>query len=244
MRNANSSPALTNVTFTGNQAATGGGIENFESSPTLTNVTFTGNQATINGGGMFNTAFGGPESNPTLTNVTFDGNQARWGGGMRNANGSSAALTNVTFAGNQATDMGGGMYNSESSPTLVNAILWGNAAPTGPQIHNSGDSAPSVTYCLVEGGHAGEGNIDADPLFVDPISADEAPTAAGNYRLSEGSPAIDAGTNDAVTVHTDLDGNPRIVDGTGDGNAIVDMGAYEFGAGLRTVYLPLVLSNR
>ena len=47
-----------------------------------------------------------------------------------------------------------------------------------------------------------------------------------------GSPCIDAADNDAVPaeVATDLDGNPRIVDGDDDGEATVDMGAYEFQA--------------
>jgi hypothetical protein len=64
-------------------------------------------------------------------------------------------------------------------------------------------------------------NISADPLFVDP--------AIGDYHVTGGSPAIDAGTNeDADLTETDLDGVDRIVDGNDDGLAIVDMGAFEF----------------
>jgi hypothetical protein len=44
-----------------------------------------------------------------------------------------------------------------------------------------------------------------------------------------GSPCIDVGDNSIVDANsTDLDGNPRIIDGDSDGEAIVDMGAYEF----------------
>jgi hypothetical protein len=51
-------------------------------------------------------------------------------------------------------------------------------------------------------------------MFVD--------AANGNYHLQPGSPCINAGTNDSVTVQTDLDGNPRIMD------VLVDMGPYEY----------------
>ncbi|MBL7063280.1 MAG: hypothetical protein ISS49_03595 [Anaerolineae bacterium] len=49
----------------------GGGMYNADSSPTLTNVTFSGNYAR-DGGGMCNE----DNSNPTLTNVTFSNNTA------------------------------------------------------------------------------------------------------------------------------------------------------------------------
>jgi hypothetical protein len=62
------------------------------------------------------------------------------------------------------------------------------------------------------------GNISTSPNFV-----------LGTYRLSIGSPAIDAGTNSAPDLTMlDLAGKPRIVDGDGDGNPVIDMGAFEF----------------
>ncbi|MCH8851681.1 MAG: hypothetical protein IID41_03405 [Planctomycetes bacterium] len=81
----------------------------------------------------------------------------------------------------------------------------------------------------------GAGNIDDDPLFVDPDNDD--------YHIPMGALVIDAGDNEAVPPDSadldddgdtdeptpfDLDGNPRIVDGDGDEEADVDMGAYEF----------------
>jgi hypothetical protein len=67
MLNTIASPALSNLTFSGNFAGDyGGGMANFNnSSPALTNVTFSGNSAR-DGGGMCNII-----SSPTLTNVTF-----------------------------------------------------------------------------------------------------------------------------------------------------------------------------
>jgi hypothetical protein len=50
----------------------------------------------------------------------------------------------------------------------------------------------------------------------------------GDFRLKAGSPAIDAGTNSAPLLPPkDFANQPRVIDGDGDGNAIVDMGAYE-----------------
>jgi hypothetical protein len=76
------------------------------------------------------------------------------------------------------------------------------------------------------------GNIDADPLFVDPDGPDDTPgTSDDNFRLRVGSPCIDAGLNDGAPseVTTDLDGAVRLIDGDGDGVTTVDMGPLETG---------------
>ena len=209
-----SNPTLTNCTFSDNSAWSGGGMKNQSSSPTLTNCTFTGNSAYSEfGGGGLGGGMGNFRSSPTLTNCIFSSNSAEtWGGGIVNYDYSNPTITNCTISENSANDDGGGMFNSESSPTVTNCILWGNTAPDGPQIYNYGTSSPTVTYCDVEGGY--NGNINADPLFVDPPD---------NLRLSFGSPCIDAADNTAVPsgVTTDLDGNPRVINGR------IDMGAYE-----------------
>ncbi len=89
-------PQLNRVTFSGNEAAYGGGMSNDNSTPTLTNVTFSGNLAHHQGGGMHNF-----QSNPNLTNVTFYGNStedAGGGGGMYNLNSSQPFLRGVILA--------------------------------------------------------------------------------------------------------------------------------------------------
>jgi hypothetical protein len=60
------------------------------------------------------------------------------------------------------------------------------------------------------------------------------------HALMAGSPAIDAGDNAACSA-VDQRGAPRPVDGDGDGMAVCDIGAYEYGAQLPWLYLPAVL---
>jgi hypothetical protein len=228
-----SHPILANVVFTGNSAAHGGGMYNDgafgASSPALTNVVFVSNRATSGmGGGLYNSG----SSSPTLTNVLFAGNRADSGGGMvsyANQGTSRPRLTNVTFSGNAAI-FGGAMYNGAPSgtcvPNVVNSIFWGNTASnSGPQIFNA-DAMSELSYTTMEGScpvgsTCGAGMLYADPRFVAPAPASEAPTTTGDYRLAFGSPAIDVGDTSVVTAATDLDGSPRVR------NSTVDLGAYE-----------------
>ena len=186
----------------------GGGMYNSSSSPAVTGCTFSNNTATY-GGGMYNDS-----SSPPVTNCTFAGNSGALGGGMYNSS-SSPALTNCTFAGNLASGNGGGMYSGEfSSPALTNCILWGDQSPK--ELYGGAN----VTYSDVEGGYDGTGNINDDPLFLD--------AANGDYHLGPGSPCIDAGSNDAPNLPAyDFEGDDRIIDGNGDGTAVVDMGVDE-----------------
>ena len=72
----------------------------------------------------------------------------------------------------------------------------------------------SVSYSCLETPMAGEGNIVANPLFVDESN--------GDYHLALGSPCFDAGTISNVNCLEDMDGKQRI-----KGRSI-DMGCYEF----------------
>ena len=146
MYNRNSSPTLSNVTFSGNTAIYyGGGMHNDNSSPILSNVTFSGNTASYFGGGMHN-----DNSSPILSNVTFSSNSASYyGGGMSNTYSSSSTLSNVTFIANTAGNFGGGMYNNSSSPSLSNVTFSGNTASNhGGGMSNFGGSASlsNVTF--------------------------------------------------------------------------------------------------
>lgn len=211
------SPTLNSCTFLGNRAGHGGGIASDDSSPTLVNCKFVGNMAERGGGGVSNQ--GGILS---LANCTFSTNSAkRDGGGGMATYGSEAKLTNCTFSGNWGQGGSAVVCDSyqqkhPSNLQITNCILWED----GDEIWNNDSSAIAITYSNVQGGWLGEGNIDVDPCF--PFER--------AYHLMSNSPCIDAGTNTPVAglPTTDIDGNPRTLDGDGDETAVTDIGAYEY----------------
>ena len=255
--NAWSSPTLINCKFAGNSSGMfAGGMSNVDGGqPVLANCVFSGNSATSYGGAIYN------DGSATLVNCTFSGNSAAEGGGIYSLY-TSYTLANCLFSGNSA-DKGGGIYSEGTTATLVNCTFSMNSAPNGcalacdsvfqqypstlelancilwdgnSEIWNNDSSTIIITYSDVEGGWPGDGNIDADPLFVDADGPDDIPgTGDDNLRLDAYSPCTDAGDNAAVPedITTDLAGNTRIVDepevaNTGNGECpFVDMGAYE-----------------
>jgi hypothetical protein len=260
---------LNNCTFISNIAiggdfSVGGGASNYFSFPTLTKCIFIGNIAELGGGGVYNEF-----ETPTITDCVFHGNSTigkaeGWGGGMLNGYFTTPKITNCTFAGNSA-NLGGAMFNlTFSNPSIINCTMTRNFANQGAalyvyeggscEIANSilWDNSPDqlqgtvgqITYSCVQGGFAGAGNKDADPLFAS--SPDPGLDALwgssddnfGDLRLLAGSICIDAGDNTAVplSITTDLAGLARYVDdpdtidtgNAGSLSAVIDMGPYEF----------------
>lgn len=116
---------------------------------------------------------------------------------------------------NQGND-GGGIASTCPNPVVVtNSIIWGNTATwNGPEIFDSLGTV-DVTYCCVNGGWTGTGNIPDNPLFVD--------AAADDFHLPEDSPCRDTGDSLAAGIQSnDFEGDPRVWD------SAVDMGCDEF----------------
>ena len=156
-----------------------------------------------------------------------------------NKNDSRPFVVNNTIVDNQ----GDGIYIRSRTDGIVNNIIAGN---TGYGIAESQsntlfdpDSVKNNLFFENEKGvYLDEGirvlpdvqvldllvpecrnNLQGDPLFADTL-----------YHLQPISPAIDAGYQDSTILRalaTDLDGNPRIVDGNSDGLAVIDIGAFE-----------------
>jgi hypothetical protein len=243
MYNEDSIPQLANVAFTENISGNGGGMYNTNSDPLLTNVKFIGNGA-IGGGGMFNSS----TSFPALINVTFIGNEVtQFGGGILNSGDSSLTLINVSINGNTAA-FGGGLFNTDSASVVLldNSIVWGNtAASEGNEIWNDFDSGVGLAYSLYKDDpgdivEGGEFIVAGNSLTEDPLFVD-APD--GVLYLHANSPAINAGDPDTNLdiFPTDSQGNPVDLDGgLRVHDGRIDMGAFEFGNSPYQLYLSML----
>ena len=221
--------ALRNGRMLSGRPAMGGALMINGCNPTVRNCIISGSTSRYGGG--LSITYG----NPTLINCIIAGNEAQYGGGINTIN-AQPTLINCTIAANHADDQAGGIFNASNSlATLINCIAWSDTSADSFEIVNDATSSALVTYSCVQGGWSGTGNIDANPLFVDPNGMDGVPgTHDDNLRLGVGSACIDAGTTVAVGLD-DIDHHYRVYDdpnapNTGDLSFPIDMGAYEFQA--------------
>jgi len=145
--------------ITGNCGFVGGGVWEIGYKPKLISNVIAGNLTYRSGGGIKSYY-----SYPTFLNNLIAGNRAdRDGGGFASFD-SYAKFTNNTIVNNLAAESGGGIHFDGLEGSLTNSILWNNRAPVGPEIVILFPPL-TTTYCNVEGGWPGTGNIDIPPLF-------------------------------------------------------------------------------
>jgi parallel beta-helix repeat protein len=199
---------IKNNVITGNSASLGGGISALNGSPALIVQNVIYRNSADQGAGLYLSIF--VSAGPTLVNNTIANNNASQQGSAVYATGYDSQMQ---FFNNL-------MIGQPSQSAVYCDGSWSTQPPI---VKNSDGFSPGGGTGFggtCAGFETQNGNISANPRFIN---------ARNNFMLTAGSPAIDAGTNTAPLVpSTDISGQPRIVDGNGNGTAVIDMGAYEF----------------
>lgn len=162
---------------------------------TMTNNVVAGNQANTEGSGLWFNSLPSVATMGHLLHNTLADNTANGGGGQGVFAGDATTLffTNTIVSGHGDV----GVYVGANSTVTLEATLW---------YSNGAHTAGSGTLVT------GTVEVYDDPLFVDP--------AAGDYHLSAGSAAWDAGIDAGVV--DDINRDPRPID------AGFDIGADEY----------------
>jgi hypothetical protein len=172
--------------------------------------------------GAFNASGNSIDDTQILDNLLVGDSPAIFlnGGGENDASDnhvSGVEIANDTVVSNTTapalwtgSTYGSGTGNSVTGLDVRNTIFWGPGWPFNGDITTSNVENSIATQPGFPGTN---GNIAADPQFVD--------AAGGDYRLTASSPAIDAGTSVSAPPF-DFDDRARV--------GVPDIGAYEFGA--------------
>jgi len=176
--------AVTSCTFRDNHSYQGGAIAASSSTLELHGCTLADNSCA--GTCVVEPGFGGAvwcsdDSSATATRCVFTGNVAEGCGAIAPLGGAlfgPFAVQSCTFVGNTAQNALGGDGGDVAGAAQVRDSIFRASVP------RPFDDLVTATYSDVEGGWPGEGNIDADPLFV---------SVPDDLHLRHGSPCIDAG---------------------------------------------------
>ncbi len=108
------SPVVSNCTFSGNYAESGGAVYNHSAAPQISDCSFSGNSANYGGAALFRVG-----SDATVSNCQFSGNSAAWRGGAVYIDyGADPRISDCTFTSNSTDGNGGAMYVDDRASQL------------------------------------------------------------------------------------------------------------------------------
>ena len=192
------------------------------------------------------------KSNITVQSCLFARNRSGHGSSLHiRSDMAAAAILNCTFALDSVNLKNTGVLsmflcNNISSADLLNNLFFGSVAKNGNRwspvttevvINNDCSDLQSIDP---SDGIGAEVNFSHNILHRDSVyignsvsrnkTLNADPLLDDSLRLTATSPAIDAGTPSAHALNPGKDcaGNDRSIDGDKDGNAVVDIGAYEY----------------
>ncbi|MDP8240670.1 MAG: right-handed parallel beta-helix repeat-containing protein [Candidatus Hatepunaea meridiana] len=194
----NCDPVIENCVFEENIAHHKGGgiIVSQDCSPLITNCRILDNLSVDNGGGITVER----NATPVIRNCLFEDNETEdeKGGAIAAIENASPVIVNCTFDWEARWGWYTAIYLAGSSARIVNSNMYGLSPLWISFDPDSAASSIMIACSNIQDGqesivtndngevHWEEGNIDADPLFVD--------REEGDYRLLQNSPCIDAGT--------------------------------------------------
>ncbi|MBN1424617.1 VCBS repeat-containing protein [Candidatus Fermentibacteria bacterium] len=196
---------------TGLVSAGGGGIRCGDANPLITGNVIAGNRGRYGAGIVMNFCTGSIVGNVICDN---EGGEDYGGSGIWLYEVGPTMVEGNTITGNISALEGGGIRVWATAITGSHNILWGNTSgASGHQISLSGGSA-DLTYCDVQGGWEGMGNVDAHPLFD-----------TMNLYLTYSSPCVDTGDPASIPDPEDPS-SPGMARYPAMGGLRRDMGAY------------------
>jgi hypothetical protein len=220
--------------FTGNRATNYGGAANIRSGVDINSET-------------------DKKSNIIVKSCLFAGNRSAFGSSIHiRSDMAQADILNCTFTMDSLNIKNGGVLsmclcNNISSANLVNNLFYGNVTKNGgrwSQINKEvviNNDCSDLRSTEPSDGIGAQVNFLCNILHNDSVYIENTvsrrktlnvdPLLDDRFRLTANSPGIDAGSSSA---HPKLDpgkdcaGKNRSIDGDNDGNAVVDIGAFEF----------------
>jgi len=201
-----SSPIIKNNLIADNIGrANGGAISCRRSEIQIDSNDIIENMAALCGGGIYCEE----DCSLTVVNNLVVENSTFRGGGIYCWAICELKLINNTVVKNDA-GFGGGIYSKQDcSLEVINSIFWEN---TPEQLLIDASSRISVIYSDIQDGWKGEGNLNAEPMFISPEDAD--------YHLQKDSPCLNT-AKDEYAPGKDKESNDRPL------GKRTDMGCYE-----------------